>query len=418
MSLFGIFGKNEERSVYSGVSVDISDENALKSLFNLGSSTHAGIPVSVATALEVPAVKSAVSFISGQIASLPIHVYKNTKKGSVKAEGDPLYEIVHKQVNVDYLTPFQWIKGEVFKLLLTGRAISFCERNALGELTNIWPLETDRVRVERINGRKHYKYTRDDGTTATYRADEVLDFVSELAPDGISHYSPIHLYRQTIALAIAADRYASSTFYNNGVPPMQLVKNGPASPAAMDNASRAIFDALKRASAEKKNILPMPDGYELKPIGFNPAEMQLLDLKRYLVVDVCRMFSLPPIFLQDLSTGTFSNTEQQGTMLVKHTLLPIVKLIEQELNVKLTGKKTYVEFNIDGIIRGDFLTQMEGFATAINNAILTPDEVRAMQNREPLPGGNLLRIQGANVPITSQSAITANDTTEPKDQTQ
>ena len=113
-----------------------------------------------------------------------------------------------------------------------------------------------------------------------------------------------------------------------------------------------------------------------------------------------------PIFLQDLTHGTLSNTEQQDLHFVKHTLSQWIKAWEQECNLKLFGPRNrarFVEFNVDGLLRGDFRTRMEGYAKAIQNAINTPDEVRAMENW-PRKGGDAdkLHIQGATVPLGDQ----------------
>jgi HK97 family phage portal protein len=119
---------------------------------------------------------------------------------------------------------------------------------------------------------------------------------------------------------------------------------------------------------------------------------------------VARIYSLPPVFLQDLTNGTFSNTEQQDLHFVKHTIRRWVEQTEAELNLKLFGRKTnlYVEFNVDGLLRGDLKTRMEAHATSIQNAIRTPNEVRDIENMPKMDNGDDLMIQGATVPIGTQ----------------
>jgi HK97 family phage portal protein len=109
--------------------------------------------------------------------------------------------------------------------------------------------------------------------------------------------------------------------------------------------------------------------------------------------------------LQDLSRGTFSNTEQQDLHFVKHTIKRWIEQVEAEMNLKLFGRnaRQYVEFNVDGLLRGDFKTRMEAHAASIQNGIRTPNEVRDLENMEPLPAGDDLMIQGATVPIRTQS---------------
>jgi HK97 family phage portal protein len=150
----------------------------------------------------------------------------------------------------------------------------------------------------------------------------------------------------------------------------------------------------------------MPLMHELKAIGIDPEKSQLTDGRRLQLEEIARIYQLPPIFLQDLTHGTLSNTEQQDLHFVKHTLSQWIKAWEQECNLKLFGPRNrskFVEFNVDGLLRGDFRTRMEGYAKAIQNAINTPDEVRAMENW-PKKGGDAdkLHIQGATVPLGEQ----------------
>jgi HK97 family phage portal protein len=132
--------------------------------------------------------------------------------------------------------------------------------------------------------------------------------------------------------------------------------------------------------------------------------MQLLELQRFSIEQIARIYSLPPVFLQDLTNGTYSNTEQQDLHFVKHTLKRWIEQTEQEMNLKLfpRGSEFYVEFNVDGLLRGDFKTRMEAHAASIQNGIRTPNEVRDIENMSPMPEGGSLMIQGATVPIGTQ----------------
>jgi HK97 family phage portal protein len=149
--------------------------------------------------------------------------------------------------------------------------------------------------------------------------------------------------------------------------------------------------------------MALPLGHELKTIGLSPENMQLLELQRFSIEQIARIYSLPPVFLQDLTHGTFSNTEQQDLHFVKHTVKRWVEQFEQEMNLKFFGRGSdfYVEFNVDGLLRGDLKSRMEAYAVSIQNALRTPDEIRAIENL-PAKGANDLLIQGATVPLGSQ----------------
>jgi HK97 family phage portal protein len=147
----------------------------------------------------------------------------------------------------------------------------------------------------------------------------------------------------------------------------------------------------------------------LRPVGFDPEKGQMTDARRFQIEEFARIWNLPPVFLQDLTHGTFSNTEQQDLHLVKHLIAQWAKAFEEECNLKLFGQRNggrYVEHNLDGLMRGDFKSRIEGLARGVQSAILTPDEARALENRPPMPNGDKLYIQGATVELGSQPAPT------------
>ncbi|MDX0413919.1 phage portal protein [Sinorhizobium medicae] len=410
----------ETRASLENPSVPLSDVNAWRTLMGEWHGV-AGVVVTHETALEVPAVWCAVNFIANTIASLPLQVFKKSGEGRDTVESDPLYGILHDAPN-DELTSFMWRKGMMINVLLRGRGVSFIERNKAGRVMSIWPLDTDKLTIERKNGRKLYHYD-DGGRKVTYAANEVIDLTFMLKPDGVSHVDPVTKLRGAVGLSLALDEYARKFFANGGVPPLALYGPMP-SPAAASRASQDVEKAVRDANAERRNVMIMPTGHELKPVGVDPDKSQMVESRRMQIEEIARIYGLPPVFLQDLTHGTFSNTEQQDLALTKHLISQWVKAWEQELNLKLFSARNrtkFVEFNLDSLMRGDFRTRMEGYAKGIQNGIYTPDEVRAMENW-PSKGGDAdkLHIQGATVPLGMQSTAArqpANDN-NPDDEAQ
>lgn len=368
-------------------------------IFGNGGTSAAGVPINEDNALGVPAIWAAIGAISGTIASLPLHLFAGKDDKSQRlADTDPLYSIIHDRWNPE-LTSYAGLKYVIGRLLLRGRAVVFIEKNKAGRVMNLWPLDTDKVIVERRDGKLRYRY-QTGGKEVIYASNEVLDLVLFPAADGISHRDPLQVNRNAIGLMIAAESYASTLFMNGGVPPLAL--NGPAmSVGAAGRASNQIQEALRSAKNENRNVLVTPEGYKLEAIGFDPMKQQLLELRRFQVTEASRIFNVPPSMLQDLSTGTYSNVEQQDLNYVKHTISPLLEMIEQEMNAKLisTRNTNFIEFALDGLLRADFKSRMEGMAHAIHAALITPNEARALENREPLEGGDELYIQAATVPL-------------------
>ncbi len=357
--------------------------------------------VSMEDALGVPAVWAAVNFIAGTMAGLPLSVYQTNAQG-VKAKvrstaANPVVDMLHRTANDD-LSSYQWRFDMFVGVLTEGRDVTYIERDSAKRPINLMPLPGAKAKML-PNGRKQYEY-RANGVTKIYDQAEVLDMTFMLRSDRVSHRSPLRQCAIAIGKAYNANKYGSKLFASNGLP--AFVLEGPFnSEKSALRASENVADATKEAARRGANVLAIPIGHQLKALSHDPDKMQLVEAQNFAVVEIARIFSLPPTFLQDLSRATFSNSEQQDLHLVKHTLKRWVEQFEAELNLKLFGRNAnrFAEFNLDGLLRGDYKTRMEGNSTAIQTGQLTPNEARSMDNRPPLSGGDALLIQGATVPL-------------------
>jgi HK97 family phage portal protein len=354
--------------------------------------------VTLKEALRLPGVWAAVNFLSGTLAGLPLELY-DRKDGVATRQTGPLADMLGAAVNED-LTSFDWREMFFSEVFGPGRGYAYIERGPRGEPENIFPMEYEKTTVRRERGRVFYDYREESGRVITYPSADVIDVAFLRRSNFVQSYCPATQCGGAVRQMINSERYALTVFGKNGVPPYTL--KGAFSTAK--EAARAALDVMKvtrRAAEEGRPILPLPAGTDLARLGDDPEKMQLTLVQKFSVEQAARIYQLPPLFLQDLSKGTFANTEQQDLNLVKHTLRRWVKKFEQQLNLKLFGRgaSRFVRLNIDGLLRGDFKTRMEGIAKAIQNGQLTPNEGRELDNRPPLPGGYRLMIQGATVPI-------------------
>ena len=398
MGLLDRFRKSENRNL-ENPNAPVSATDFLQIMGWGDFESSSGVNVNVDTALGIPAVWSAVNFLSGTIASLPLNVYQKTESGREKYEGR-ISGILHDVVN-DGMSSFEWRKYMFEQVLTGGRSVTYIERNGKGEVVNLYPIDPTDVRVEVIGGRKTYRLD-----ARVYEAKDVIDIPFMLKANGVDVRGPIATNRDAIGMAIAASRYGSKAFQSGGIPPVVL--QGPfQSGAAAQRASEDVANTTAKLAREGRPVMALPLGHEMKQIGFNPEQMQLIELQRFSIEQVARIYSLPPVFLQDLTHGTFSNVEQQDLHFVKHTIRRWIEQTEAELNLKLFGRTTnlYVEFNVDGLLRGDIKSRMEAHATSIQNAIRTPNEVRDIENMPPMDNGDDLMIQGATVPIGTQGQV-------------
>ena len=379
----------------------ITQQNFFEVFGWTGSSGIEGVLVTTETALGVPAIWAAVNFLSGTLAGLPLNVYRRSGDGRTKINGG-LQTILHDAVN-DETSSFEWRKRLFEQVLTGGRSFTFIERSPSGVVLNLWLLDANNVSVKRENGRKTYEYKMGD-RTVVYAASEIIDVPFMLRPDGLGHYGPIKTNERSVALAIAAERYGAKFFENGGVPPFAVTGNFQ-SANALKRAGDELAQAVKKATKESRQALVLPLGLEIKPIGIDAEKAQLVETQRFSIEQSARIYQMPPTFLQDLTHGTMANTEQQDLHFVKHTVKRWVEQFEQELNLKLWGRsnnRTFAELNVDGLLRGDFGSRMEGYSKSIQNAIMTPNEARRKENLPDDPQGNNLLVQGATVPLGTQ----------------
>jgi HK97 family phage portal protein len=348
--------------------------------------------VSTEAALCVPAVLQAVGFLSRTMASLPLHTFRGTDK----LEGD-LALLLNEAPNPEW-SSFAWRQYHWQQVFTGGRGMSWIER-AGAKPVAIWPMDPTLTTVARVGGRKIYRFEGRE-----YPAADVIDVPFMLKANQIDAYGPINMGRKAIALAIAMNDFAGGFFAGGGVPPLAL--EGPL-PQGADALKRAHADIKRAIDLAKKANTPffgMPPGHSLKPIGIDPDKGQMTEARLFQIQELARVWGLPPVFLQDLSKGTFANTEQQDLQLVKHLIGQWAKAFEDELNLKLFGQRRRsrtVKHNLDGLQRGDFKSRIEGLARAIMTGQLMPDEARALEDRPPDPSGagSKLYIQGATVPL-------------------
>lgn len=387
--------------------LSLIDPRAWSAVFGFGGLSAAGVTVTAEKMLGIPAVWCAVNFLSNTIASLPLGTFKRDGLNVIPAPDHALADLVGAQPNEDLLTSFQWRKQMMTGILTEpGRAYTFIERNQAGKVMNLWPLDPNGMSIRRVNGRKIYEYREGSQAPKTYQAAEIIDLAWMIRPDGITHHSPVSLFKDSFGLSIALEQYAGKLFQNGGIPPLALQGPMPSSPAGVSRASEDVKESLKSAQREQRNVVVLPNGYELKPIGFDPDKGQMTDSRLFQVQESARIYDLPPVFLHDLSRASFANMEQQDLSLIKHTILHWTTMIAQELNVKLTPRrsKTFLDFDLTPLGRGSFLDRMRALSAAVQAASRTPNEARAMDNLPPKPGGDRLYMNGALVPIDMEKA--------------
>lgn len=355
--------------------------------------------VSVASAMKVPAVNAAVNFLSRTLAALPLHAFVRKDGNTNREEGAVEKVLRNPTPEMDGFKARQFFWQCVFT---GGRGLAWIERRGKA-VENIWPLNPLKVQIRRRGLSTVYLH---DGQE--YAAADVIDVPYMLLENQLGHWGPIKLASKAIQLALAMNDYGSTFFAGGGVPPLSISGALPTGNEALKRATHDVEQAVQFARLNKSPIVPIPAGYELKPVGIDPAKGQMVEARLFQIQEIARAWQLPPAFLQDLSKGTFTNVEQQDLHLVKHLIGQWARAYEAQATLKIYGRERadseFVEHNLDGLMRGDLKSRIEAIGRGIQTAQLTPNEGRKLENRPKSsnPAADELLVQGATVVLGQQ----------------
>ena len=393
--------------------------------FYMGGSTS-GKRVTEQSAMQMTAVYSCVRILSEAVAGLPLHLYKyNDKGGKEKAIEHPLYRILHDEPNPE-MTSFIFRETLMTHLLLWGNAYSQIIRNGKGEIVALYPLMPNKMKVDRDeNGVLYYEYTHSSdeadtmkNTTVRLSSYDVLH-IPGLGFDGLVGYSPIAMAKNAIGMAIACEEYGAK-FFANGAAPSGVLEH----PGVIKDPQRVrdSWQSTYGGTANAHRVAVLEEGMKYTPISISPEQAQFLETRKFQINEIARIFRVPPHMVGDLEKSSFSNIEQQSLEFVKYTLDPWVIRWEQALSRALftEEEKTsmFIKFNLEGLLRGDYVSRMSGYATARQNGWMSANDIRELENLDLIPdeqGGNLYLINGSMLPLKNAGAFANKDTNKEED---
>ena len=382
--------------------------------FFMGGSTS-GKRVNERSSMQMTAVYSCVRILSEAVAGLPLHFYRYTDNGGKeKAADHPLYFLLHDEPNPE-MTSFVFRETLMTHLLLWGNAYSQIIRNGKGEVIALYPLMPDRMNVERDSkGQLYYEYTvsMDDaptvkGSTVVLPPSEVLH-IPGLGFDGLVGYSPIAMAKNAIGMAIACEEYGAK-FFANGAQPSGVLEH----PGTLKDPSRVreSWQSTFGGSHNANKVAVLEEGMKYTPISISPEQAQFLETRKFQINEIARIFRVPPHMVGDLEKSSFSNIEQQSLEFVKYTLDPWVSRWEQSMARSLLTpeekKQYFVKFNVDGLLRGDYQSRMNGYAVGRQNGWMSANDIRELENLDRIPeelGGDLYLINGNMMPLSMSGA--------------
>lgn len=358
--------------------------------------TPSGKVVNVKTALQSTVVYACVRILSESIASLPLHMYRYLPDGGKEmVPQHPLYRILHDEPNPE-MTSFVFRETLMNHLLLYGNAFAQIVRDGNGRVLGLYPLLPNLIEVNRDkNGNLYYIYQQGDGSTIL-RKDEVLH-IPGLSYDGLIGYGPIALGKNAIGVALATEEYGS-TFFSNGANPSGILSH----PGVINDPEKLRDSWQKQFSGKNAHkIAVLEEGLAFHQISVPPNDAQFLETRKFQINEIARIFRVPPHMIGDLEKSSFNNIEQQSLEFVKYSLDPWVIRWEQSLmqSLLLPSEKSqyFIKFNVDGLLRGDYASRMQGYSTARQNGWMSANDIRELENMNEIPdedGGNLYVMNG------------------------
>lgn len=411
-SLFG-FGQARDKPVDKAADAGYS--------FLFGRTTS-GKPVNERTAMQTTAVYACVRILAEAVASLPLHVYEYQDDGGKKLVHDhPLYYLLHDEPNPE-MTSFVFRETLMSHLLIWGNAYAQIIRDGAGRVLGLYPLLPDKMEVQRDDkGNIYYVYSRNSDENPTFKeygniklkAEDVLH-IPGLGFDGLIGYSPIAMAKNAVGMTLACEEYGAS-FFANGAHPGGVLEH----PGVLKDPSkvRESWNSVYRGVSNAHKIAVLEEGMKYQQIGIPPEEAQFLETRKFQINEIARLYRIPPHMVGDLDKSSFSNIEQQSLEFVKYTLDPWVIRWEQSLqrSLLLPGEKGkyFIKLNVDGLLRGDYQSRMNGYAVGRQNGWFSANDIREMENMNPIPdeeGGNLYLINGAMTKLADAGAFAKTDT--------
>lgn len=371
-----------------------------------------GKVVTPSTALQSVAVFACVRVLSETLASLPLPVYRRlTPRGKERALAHYLYPILHDAPNPE-MTSFVFREALMGHLALWGNAYAEIDWDPRsGKVNALWPLRPDRMQVVRENGQLWYRYRLPDGDGAELPAYRVLH-IPGMGFDGIMGYSPVQLAREAIGLGLAAEEFGARLFSNDTNLGGYLRHPKTISEPAQERLLKS-FEKRHQGLEKSHRLAVLEEGMEYQRIGIPPNDAQFLETRKFQTSEIARFFNVPPHMIGDLDRATFSNIEQQSLEFVVYTLTPWLKRWEQSIAQKLLGpseRRTYfAEFLVSGLLRGDIQARFNAYAVGRQWGWLSADDVRDLENMNPLPDG-----QG-NVYLIPMNMLPADMATMPEE---
>lgn len=346
-----------------------------------------GVTVNHEYAEGLTVVSGCVKVIAETTSTLPIVLYREIPAGKERAVEDPRSRLLRRRPN-------RWQNSLMFREMLTGhaalRGVGYAEMvgHTVDDLQLI-PRHPNRVRVLTQDGAGFaLNYAVRDVVTGTERTVPARQMFVLQGPWG--GRSPVQVHREAIGLGLAMQEYAAR-FFGNGSHPGGVLKapQGVTFSPEQRNATKESWERAHRGPPNAHRVAVLEGGLEWQQIGLSAEDSQLFQSRQMTVPEICRIWNVPPYKVQEYGRATWSNTEQMAIDFLTTCMLPWFRRWEEAIQWYLIGddEPLFAEFLVEGLLRGDTLARYQAYQIAAGGKPwMTPNEIRALENRNQLPG--------------------------------
>jgi HK97 family phage portal protein len=367
----------------------------LKRLFGRDSAAP-GVHVTEQSMLSLSAVWAGMTAIASTVATLPLITYRREPGGGKSRAMDvKLYDLLARQPN-DEMTSVQFRSTLTQHAIIWGNGYAEIQRDGVGNPIALWPIHPSRVRVMRneAGGLRYLVSNPVRGGEADFDPWYMLHLAGPSA-DGVVGYNLADIGGESLGVAKAMQQFSASFFANGMVPGGFLTMPKGLQPMAKQNV-RESLEARHKGVGRAHTLALLEDGMTFTANATDPMKAQLVEARVFEIAEVARFLNIPPHKLRDLSKSSFSNIEQEALSFLSDTIQPWTTRWEQELEKKLLfrqeRKRFVIEHLFDALLRGDSQQRGDFYVKAIRNGWMSPNEVRARENLNPVAGGDTLLV--------------------------
>ena len=346
-----------------------------------------GKSVDSTSALGLSAVWGCTKVLSESIASLPLNIYERMADGDrLLADTHRLYFLLHNQPSKLY-TSYTFIEYLIKSICLNGNGYAVINRDRNANIVSFTCINPTDVKILQEYGSLYYNIK---GYDELIPAEDIIH-VKNLTNDGILGMSPIQYAAESLGWGIALQTYGNTYFGNGGMPSGTLESDKVLTTEAVERL-RQSWDKAYGGVDNANKVAVLEEGIQFKPVSISNESAQFLASRQWSISEIARWYRVPPHLIQDLSKSSFNNIEMQSMEFIQYTLTPLLKRFEQEFNSKVfkvnERNRFYVEFNVNGLLRGDAKTRADLYTKAIQWGWMSINEVRRKENLNAIPDGD------------------------------